>query len=152
MDNNIRFKTIGRIEEFPKSVVKELNALKTLSANNDGMEMCLALNYGGRLELVDACRKLATEVAAGNLRPEEISETLLQENLYDSRMPDVDLLIRTAGELRVSNFLLWQISYGEIYVTDSLWPDFSIEDLSKALLSYSCRKRKFGGLARPVDA
>lgn len=152
MDNNIRFQTLGRTHEFPKSVQDELEKLRQLSSSNDGMTLRLALNYGGRSEIADAARKIAADVQKGRLNVEDINEQAVQDRLYAPTMPDVDLMIRTAGELRVSNFLLWQISYGEIFVCESNWPDFSKEDLVKAMLNYGNRNRKFGGLVRPVDA
>ncbi len=152
MDNNIQFRTLGRTDEFPKGVRNELEKLRELSSSNDGMTLRLALNYGGRSELADAAKKVARDVQTGHLALEDVDEQALQDRLYDPRMPDVDLLVRTAGELRVSNFLLWQISYGEIFVCDTLWPDFDKQDLASALSSYGNRKRKFGGLVRPVDA
>ena len=112
------------------------------------MTLCLALSYGGRGEIVDAARALAQDARKGNLNPEDISEDLFSQYLYTKDMSDPDLLIRTAGELRVSNFLLWQISYTEIYVTDRYWPDFTKEELHKAIASYQQRDRKYGGLKK----
>lgn len=152
MDNNIRFETLGRTQEFPQSVQKELDALREVSSSNDGMTLRLALNYGGRSEIADAAQKIAIEVREGRLKAEEVDEQVVQDHLYAPAMPDVDLMIRTAGELRISNFLLWQISYGEIFVCETNWPDFSKQDLTKAMLNYGNRNRKFGGLVRPVDA
>ena len=152
MDNDIRFRTIGRTSEFPAGLQRELEALTEASKDNQGMILCLALNYGGQSEIVDATRKLASEVEAGELRPEEIDEALFSSRLYDPEMPEVDLLVRTAGEFRISNFLLWQISYGEIFVSPALWPEFGEKELAEALDSFGNRERKFGGLARRVDA
>ncbi len=152
MDNDIRFRVIGRVAEFPATVRREIEKLEKLSRGNRGMVMCLALNYGGRSEIADACRVLAEEVARGDRDPASIDEAAIESRLYDPRMPDVDLMIRTAGEMRLSNFLLWQFSYGELFVSDTYWPDFDAKDLAQALQSYGRRKRKFGGLARPVDA
>jgi undecaprenyl diphosphate synthase len=108
----------------------------------------IALNYGGRIEIVDAVRKLACEVAAGRLQPDEVDEELISRNLYTRTLPDPDLLIRTSGEMRISNFLLWQIAYSEIHVTDTLWPDFGEQDLFSALIDYQKRDRRFGRVAR----
>ncbi len=152
MDNNIQFRTLGRTEEFPRSVRHELEKLRDLSSTNDGMTLRLALNYGGRSEIADAAKCIALDVKEGRLAVEDVDEQTIQDRLYDPLMPDVDLLVRTAGELRVSNFLLWQISYGEIFVCDTYWPDFGNKDMTQAMLNYGSRNRKFGGLVRPVDA
>ncbi|MCA9322831.1 MAG: di-trans,poly-cis-decaprenylcistransferase [Planctomycetes bacterium] len=152
MENNIRFRTVGRTHEFPKSVRDELDRLTEVSAANDGMVLCLALNYGGRSEIADAARELGRQVRDGALDPEKIDEQTLARALYDPAMPDVDLMIRTAGEMRISNFLLWQASYGEIWVAPALWPDFDVKDLATGLASYGARERKFGGLAQRIDA
>ncbi len=143
--NGIRFTTIGRIDEMPAETVGELRETERLSADNDGMVLRLALNYGGRSELADAARRLARAVRAGELDPDAIDEDALAAQLYDPEMRDVDLCIRTAGEMRVSNFLLWQISYAELYVTDVLWPEFRREHLFDAIRSFAARERRFGG-------
>ena len=152
MENNIRFRTIGRTEEFPKRVRRELEELRDVSANNDGMTLCLALNYGGRSELADAFSHMAKDVAAGTLDPDAVNEEMIGRYLYAPEMPDVDLMVRTSGHMRISNFLLWQISYGELYVTEGLWPDFGAEELKMAVEAFSGRDRKFGGLAQQIDA
>jgi undecaprenyl diphosphate synthase len=152
MENNIRFRTIGRVHEYPAGVRDELQRLTDLSARNSGMVLCLALNYGGRTEIVDAARRMAEQVRAGTLDPADIDEQAIADRLYDPTMPEPDLLVRTAGELRISNFLLWQVSYSEIYVTDTYWPDFGTKELETALASYSSRKRKFGGLVHNLNA
>ena len=144
--NNIRFTAIGQIEALPKYVQKELEITRQESENNTGLVVCLALSYGGRDEIVRASRLLAEDVARGRLKPEEITEDLFASRLYTRGMSDPDLLIRTAGELRVSNFLLWQISYAEIWVTPVLWPDFRKEHLYEALEAYAKRERRFGGV------
>lgn len=144
--NNIRFTAIGQIEALPKNVQKELKITRQESENNTGLVVCLALSYGGRDEIVRASRLLAEDVARGRLKPEEITEDLFASRLYTRGMSDPDLLIRTAGELRVSNFLLWQISYAEIWVTPVLWPDFRKEHLYEALEAYAKRERRFGGV------
>jgi len=144
--NDIRFTAIGQIEALPKYVQKELEITRQESENNTGLVVCLALSYGGRDEIVRASRLLAEDVARGRLKPEEITEDLFASRLYTRGMSDPDLLIRTAGELRVSNFLLWQISYAEIWVTPVLWPDFRKEHLYEALEAYAKRERRFGGV------
>lgn len=146
MDNNIRFAVIGRIEGLPEDVQKEIATEIELSKNNTGMVLCLALNYGGRTEIVDAARRLAQKVQEGKLRPEDINEETLKENMYTAGMRDPDLLIRTGGDMRVSNFLLWEISYTELWVTPVYWPDFRKEQLEKALRDYAARERRYGGI------
>lgn len=146
MDNNIRFAVIGRIEGLPEDVQKEIATEIELSKNNTGMVLCLALNYGGRTEIVDAARRLAQKVQEGKLRPEDINEATLTENMYTAGMRDPDLLIRTGGDMRVSNFLLWEISYTELWVTPVYWPDFRKEQLEKALRDYAARERRYGGI------
>jgi undecaprenyl diphosphate synthase len=146
MEQNIRFTTIGRRSGLPPKVLREIDENIRLSQTNTGMVLCLAINYGGRTELIDAVRLLAKQVREGILNPESITEEILAGALYTAGMPDPDLLIRTAGEMRVSNFLLWQISYAELWVTDKLWPDFDCATLRKALRDYSRRERRFGGL------
>jgi len=142
--NNIRLRAIGRRQGLPKSVVAELEKTERLSEGNTGLTLTLALNYGGREELVDAVRAIAREVAAGRLKPGRIGEATIKRHLYTAGIPDPDLLVRTAGEMRVSNFLLWQISYAELYVTEVCWPDFRREHLHEALRAYARRRRTFG--------
>lgn len=146
MENDVRLRSTGRIDELPGAVVKELRKTEALTAGNRGMTLVLALNYGGRREIADAARAIAEKAAAGTLDPSTIDEAALARHLYDPTMPDVDLLVRTAGELRVSNFLLWQISYAEIWSTAICWPDFRKPHLEEALAAYAGRRRKFGGL------
>jgi undecaprenyl diphosphate synthase len=146
MENAIRFTTIGRVDELPDETLRELRATERLSAENEGMVLRLALNYGGRAEIADAARRIAADVAAGRLRPEDVGEDQVRARLYDASMRDVDLVVRTAGEMRVSNFLLWQISYAEIFVTDALWPEFRKPHLHAAIRAYAGRERRFGGL------
>jgi undecaprenyl diphosphate synthase len=117
-----------------------------LSSSHTGMRLCLAVNYGGRAELLDAVRSIAANVKSGRLRAEDLSEEVIGDHLYTSGMPDPDLLIRTAGEMRISNFLLWQISYAEIWVTEHCWPEFDEADLHQAIRDYAARDRRFGGL------
>ena len=146
--NNTRFTAIGQIEALPEDVQKELEITRQESQNNTGLVLCLALSYGGRDEIVRASRLLAEDVAQGRLKPEEINEEVFASRLYTRGMSDPDLLIRTAGELRISNFLLWQISYAEIWVTPVLWPDFRKEHLYEALEAYARRERRFGGVTK----
>jgi undecaprenyl diphosphate synthase len=146
MEQNIRFTTIGRRSELPPPVLAEIDENIRLSKGNTGMTLCLAINYGGRAELADTVQALARRVKAGTLDPEDIDESIISEALYTAGMPDPDLLIRTAGEMRVSNFLLWQISYAELWVTDKCWPDFDAATLHDALHDYAGRTRRFGGL------
>src|SRR4051794_34202076 len=147
MDNNIRVRMIGRRSEIPEQVLRELDKTVELSSTNSGMRLNLAINYGGRAEIVDAVRSIADEVIGGRLSPAEINEATIAEHLYTAAAPDPDLLIRTAGEMRISNFLLWQISYAEIWVTEKCWPEFDEATLHEAVRSYAARKRRFGGLS-----
>ena len=146
MRQEIRFRTIGRSEGLPSAILKEVQETIDISADNPGMTLCLALNYGGRVELVDAMRSMAKEVADGSLRVDDITEETISRHLYTSDMVDPDLVIRTSGEMRVSNFLLWQISYAELWVTDKHWPAFRAPDLQEAFRDYASRDRRFGGL------
>jgi undecaprenyl diphosphate synthase len=146
MEQNIRFSTIGRRSELPAQVLAEIDENIRLSQGNTGMTLCLAINYGGRTELVDAVRTLAQKASAGSLDPDSIDEDAVAGALYTAGMPDPDLLIRTAGEMRVSNFLLWQISYAELWVTEKCWPEFDAATLQDALRDYAKRVRRFGGL------
>jgi len=146
MEQNIRFCMIGRRADLPDEVLAELDENIRVSRDNTGMVLCLAINYGGRTELVDAVRNLAEQVRAGKLDPEQIDETVIHNALYTAGMSDPDLLIRTAGEMRVSNFLLWQISYAELWVTEQCWPEFDKTTLHQALREFAGRERRFGGL------
>jgi undecaprenyl diphosphate synthase len=149
MDNNIRFRAIGRLDDLPDGPRHEIDHLTALSAQNTGTTLCLALSYGGRTEIANAARRIAEDAAAGRLRPDRIDEDAFAAYLYTAGMPDPDLLIRTANEMRVSNFLLWQISYTEIVVTNVLWPDFGADELHKAIAEFSRRERRFGAVAPP---
>jgi len=144
--NNIRFETIGRVNELDESVQFELRSAIRKTANNTGMVLNVALNYGGRVELVDAFRRLLDRCLAEGRATETITEAEITRHLYTASLPDPDLLIRTSGELRLSNFLLWQIAYSEIYVTDVLWPDFRRPDLFAAIIDFQKRERRYGGL------
>ena len=144
--NNIRFKVIGRTDELSRDVLQELEAGQAATSRNTGMLFNIALNYGGRAEIVDAARRA---IAAG-VAPSELDEQRFAGFLYTSGQPDPDLLIRTSGEMRVSNYLLWQIAYAEIYVTDTLWPDFRRRHLLEAVLAYQKRERRYGGISSPA--
>jgi undecaprenyl diphosphate synthase len=144
--HNIRFQVIGRAHELDPDVRSELRRAEERTASATGMRFNIALNYGGRAEIVDAARRA---LAAG-LSPGELDERRFGELLYTSGQPDPDLLIRTSGEMRVSNFLLWQIAYAEIWVTDTLWPDFRRRDLLEAILAYQKRERRYGGICQPA--
>jgi undecaprenyl diphosphate synthase len=146
MKQNIRVRVIGRREGLAEGAIRALDKTVEMTRDNTGTCLCLAINYGGRTELVDAVRQLAREVQSGQLSPEAIDEAAVESRLYTQGMPEPDLLIRTAGELRVSNFLLWQISYAEIWVTSKCWPDFQVEDLHQAIRDFAARDRRFGGL------
>jgi undecaprenyl diphosphate synthase len=143
--NNIRMRFLGRADDLPAAVQRDTREATESTAKNTGMELCVALNYGGRAEIVDAVNHLLAERRqAGEYR--EITETELSRNLYTTGLPDPDLLVRTSGELRVSNFLLWQIAYAEIFVTETLWPDFTRARLLEALVEYQKRDRRYGGI------
>jgi undecaprenyl diphosphate synthase len=142
--NNVRLVHLGTLEKLPSSLVKELEKTLELTAENTGMKLALALNYGGRDEIVHAVKSIAAECKDGKLALESIDQHCVSNHLYTTTLPDPDLLIRTASELRVSNFLLWQISYCEFYVADVYWPDFTEQELEKAILAYSKRIRRFG--------
>jgi undecaprenyl diphosphate synthase len=146
MDNDIRLTAIGEIERLPDGPRKELEKSIETTSRNRGMLLCLALSYGGRQDIVNAARRLAEQVKAGILDPARIDEPLFDSMLSTSGMPAPDLLIRTAGEMRVSNFLLWQMSYAEIYVTPVFWPDFRRENLFDAFRDFARRTRRFGGV------
>lgn len=145
-ENNIRLTAIGRINGLPEDVQRELTISLEESKNNTGMILCLALNYGGRSEIVDATRKIAEDVKSRKISLEEITEETFNKYLYISNMPEPDLLIRTGGEVRISNFLLWEISYTELWFTPVCWPDFNKTYLEEAIEHYSHRERRFGGL------
>jgi len=141
---NIRLNTIGRIEELPVEIEKLVRHVENETRNNSGMVLTLALSYGGRQEIVDAVRKIARKVQAGLIRPEDIDAPLFENHLSTHPLPDPDLLIRTSGEHRISNFLLYQIAYTELHYTPVLWPDFKEDDLLRALIDYQKRERRFG--------
>jgi len=144
MRNNVKLIHLGRLAGLPLPVQNELAKTMEKTSANTGMKLALALNYGGRAEIVDAAQKIAQEYKKGQLRLKDIDQNCISRHLYTAGLADPDLLIRTANELRVSNFLLWQISYSEFYVTKTLWPDFKKAALEKAILAYAKRNRRFG--------
>lgn len=144
--HNVRVKMIGERSRFDRDIVEGINRLEEETKNNTGMTFIIAVNYGGRDEIVRAVRKLAADVETGCLVKEDITEEVMESYLDTAGIPDPDLLIRTSGELRLSNYLLWQLAYTEIYVTDCLWPDFNKEELEKAIAAYNKRDRRFGGV------
>ncbi|MBT5019245.1 isoprenyl transferase [bacterium] len=146
MRQDIQFTTIGRTDRISQKILKEVNKTISMSENNPGMRLCLALDYGARDELVSAMKLIAEKVQTGELNADEIDEETISNHLYTAGMNDPDLVIRTAGEMRISNFLLWQISYAELWVTDILWPDFRQPELFTALKDFAGRDRRFGGL------
>jgi undecaprenyl diphosphate synthase len=148
MENNIRFRQIGRLDNLPQPVLDEVEVALEKTRNNDGLTLVLALNYSSRAEITDAVQSIARDVRDGRLRLEEVNERLISSRLYTAGMPDPDLLIRTAGEMRISNYLLWQISYAELVVSPVLWPDFGVDDLHQAIRAFSQRNRRFGALDR----
>ncbi len=153
-ENGIRIRTMGRTEALPRDVERDLQRCVTATSANRGMIVNIAINYGGRTEIVDAVNRALAEAKAQGIADQlEFSETLIEQHLYSKGLPDPDLLIRTSGEMRISNFLLWQLAYTEIYVTSTYWPDFGLRDLLEAILDFQKRDRRFGGVRRdPVDA
>lgn len=147
LKNNIQFETLGRISELDPSIQDELAIAKKKTISNSGLRFNVALNYGGRAELVDAFRLVLEKHARSNGNELEITEDTISKCLYTAGLPDPDLMVRTSGELRVSNFLLWQIAYAEIWVTNTLWPDFRKKDLFEAIIAYQKRDRRYGGLS-----
>lgn len=150
MENDIRVRQIGLRAGLPADVVRELELTESQSAQNRGLTLLTAVNYGSRAEIVDAVRALAERVAAGTLRPDEITEDRLGAELDTAGLPDPDLVIRTGGEMRLSNFLLWQVSYAEFYSTPTLWPDFGTDDLHAAIRDFARRERRYGDVRPPL--
>jgi len=146
MEQNIVVRVIGRRDGIPSNVLAEMDKTISLSSANSGTRLCLAINYGGRGEMVDAIQRIARDTLEGKLRVDSIAEETVASYLYTHGMPDPDLLIRTAGEMRVSNFLLWQISYAELWVTDKCWPEFERGDIYQGIREFAGRDRRFGGL------
>jgi undecaprenyl diphosphate synthase len=152
MDNQIRLVAVGEVLRLPEFVRAPLEQLMADSAGNKAMTLCLALSYGGREALTDAARAIARDVARGQLLPDAIDEACVQRHLCTSMLPQADLLIRTSGELRLSNFLLWESAYAELYFTEALWPDFGRNDLYAAIAAYQARERRFGQTGEQVRA
>lgn len=144
--NNVRLEAIGQIYRLPEAVQQQLKKTIAATSRHNGLTLVMALSYGGRAEIVEAVRAIAGKVKKGQLEPEEITEQVISQHLYTKHIPDPDLLIRTSGEMRVSNFLLWQISYAELVVTPTLWPDFRKAQLIQAIEEYAQRDRRFGGV------
>ncbi|CAN5430950.1 isoprenyl transferase [soil metagenome] len=149
MENRVRLQTIGDISHLPKACQRNLEEAKETTKNNTGLTVLLALNYSGRWEILKAARKLAEEAQQGQLHPEDIDEKMFSSLMETAGIPDPELLIRTSGEIRISNFLLWQIAYTELYITKTLWPDFRKNDLFEAIWSYQQRERRFGKVLEP---
>jgi len=149
--NNIRLIVIGRLDQLPGAVRKDVQEAMDTTANNTGMKLAVALNYGGRAELVDAFNSILDRIRNNGATSPPVDEKMVSEHLYTAGLPDPDLLIRTSGEMRVSNFLLWQIAYAEIYVTETLWPDFNRARLLEALLEFQKRERRYGGLSDAIN-
>jgi len=152
MNNNIKFKSIGDLGRLPPGVAREMQKTIEATAANTGMVLTFAVNYGGRKELTDTFRSLAARVAEGELKMEEINETLISESMQSSYFPDPDLIIRTSGEYRLSNFLIWQAAYSELYITPVCWPEFDREELLRAIESFSNRDRRFGKISSNLNA
>jgi undecaprenyl diphosphate synthase len=144
LDNNVRLGAIGQIHRLPKKTLNALEDLMAATAGNDGLKLNLALSYGGRAELLEMVCRIARAAKDGRIDPDAIDESMVADHLYTRGLPDPDLLIRTSGEMRLSNFLLWQVAYSEIFVTDTLWPDFSREEYLEILMAYQRRDRRFG--------
>ena len=151
MKNNVRFQVIGDIKRLPEAVQEKLQQTIDHTAGNTAMTMVVALSYSSRWEITEAARRIAQQVKDGQLNPADITEQTLTDNMTTSAMPDPDLLIRTGGELRISNYLLWQIAYSELYFCDTYWPDFSEADLQRAIDSYRQRQRRFGKTGQQVE-
>jgi undecaprenyl diphosphate synthase len=147
-ENGVRLKAIGRIDQLPDLQREEIRRAEELTRGNQRLTLNIAINYGGRAELVDAMRALALDVEAGELRADQIDEEAISRHLYTGGMPDVDLVIRTGGDMRLSNFLLWQAHYSELWVTGTVWPEFGREHLEQAVQEFGCRERRFGGVAK----
>ena len=151
MKNNVRFRVIGDIGRLPKEVQEKLHETEEHTRNNSKMTMVVALSYSARWEITEAARQIAEQVESGELNADDITEDTVSQRLTTNFMPDPELLIRTGGELRISNYLLWQIAYSELYFCDTYWPDFSEEDLHKAIASYQSRQRRFGKTEEQVE-
>jgi undecaprenyl diphosphate synthase len=150
MDNNVRLTTIGHTESLPADCRRELAEAMKETAQNTGLTLVLALSYSGRWEILEAVRQLAADVRDGKLTPDEINEAVFSQHLSTGGIPDPELMIRTSGEMRISNFMLWQLAYSELYMPDVLWPDFRREHLYEAILSYQRRERRFGKISEQL--
>jgi undecaprenyl diphosphate synthase len=146
MEQRVRVRVIGRLDEMPARTAEAFRDAMADTAGNDVLDLIIALNYGGRAEIADAARSIATDIASGTLEVGDVDEEAVAARLYTAGVPDPELLVRTSGEMRLSNFLLWQIAYSEIVVVDTLWPDFGRDDLLEAVVEYQGRERRFGGL------
>mgnify|MGYP000489209700 CR=1 FL=1 len=151
-ENNVRLNAIGNVASLPSKANKKLISVIDATSENDGLTLTLALSYGSQDEMVQAFRKVATEVASGNLRPEDIKEEHIEQHLFTAGMPNPDLLVRTSGEQRISNYLLWQLAYAEFYFTPILWPDFDAEGLYEAIAAFQKRERRFGQTSEQLTA
>lgn len=150
--NNIRLTTIGNMADLPEICQKQLQESKDITAKNTGLTLILALSYSGRWELIEAVKKISEQVKTGAMLPEQINEQVVSSFLTTSNIPDPELLIRTSGEMRISNFLLWQIAYSELYITEVLWPDFRKKHFYEAILDYQKRERRFGKTSEQIDS
>ncbi len=150
LENNVQLKAIGDLDSLPKKVRKELNAAIEKTASNDGLSLILALSYSSRWEITEAVRKISEMISAGAILPENIDSKLINSQLCTAEFPELELLIRTSGEHRLSNFLLWQSAYAELYFTDKFWPDFREEDLCEAIVDYQSRERRFGKISEQL--
>lgn len=146
MKNNIRLLTIGEIDKMDKAVYAKLQSVKKITSKNSGLTLILALNYGSKREITRALKSIASDVKNKKIKPSDINEELISSKLFTAGIPDPELLIRTSGEMRISNFLLWQIAYSEIYITDILWPDFGKNNLLRAIEEFNRRERRYGGI------
>ncbi|MBE8971031.1 isoprenyl transferase [Nostocales cyanobacterium LEGE 12452] len=144
VEENVQIKFVGNLQDLPRSLQQEISRSMEETKNNRGIRFSVATNYGGRQEILQACQAIAKQVQQGVLQPNEINEQVFESHLYTAGITDPDLLIRTSGEMRLSNFLLWQMAYGEIYITDALWPDFNRAEFHRALCAYQQRERRFG--------
>jgi undecaprenyl diphosphate synthase len=149
--NNIRMTTIGQIDRFPQNCQSELSEAIELTKNNDRMTLCLALSYSGRWDITQAVQQIAKQVQKGQLNPEQIDSALISDHLSTAKIPDPELVIRTSGEFRISNFLLWQLAYSEFYITETFWPDFRRNELYEAIRSFQKRERRFGKISEQIN-
>jgi len=150
-EKNVRIRILGDIDGIPQQFSRQKEALYRAierTCHNTGLNLSIAINYGGQQEIIHACQQIGQMISSGLLMPQEVNRSIVSEKLYTNGLPEVDLLIRTSGEMRISNFLLWQIAYAEFYVTEKLWPDFGVQDFDQALLAYSKRDRRFGGIKK----